>query len=1358
MKKILFVLLLFVFLLCGCIENSYKELRYECLILSSYSSQSIVECNNQEDCYNKVNNFFGVDEKEFEYPANIYFHEYKNHLARSWFYYNKSLKNIREIHRICNNTDLNEYELKDEVDDFINNFTFSVEETQKANKKAIELIISLKKYLDKEEIPLTKEEPWFISYSILEKNILILKGIERIDEETYVGRFLKETNRLDELAKKVGFQRRLMSDLPIVQYFDYFENKVPYFENIGPFNLSQFLREFIDYISERSILEEANSILRSSNAFEFFNIYDSLVGKSNSLPSLLKDNLLSYIKAKKIFYQNIDFLFDSLDKNILYVEDKLNYLYSKEFDRLDSNFLKRLIDISPKSTSISAKNFAFESLGGEKEELVKKLYQLKSEFSSIKEQYYLNKISLGRLLLSLKQNSLKIFEIKNNVDFLSSEFLLNLDAICKERLEFIKRDVSQERDYKLISLSASLLFNIENFEKENKLDKRIILCYDAINKYDEYLFAKDSYQRYLAFEKAKLDNCFVSLKEFFKDNSNQKNYPDSLLQRFNYLKEILKDNNNLIYLLDSCEELKKDILDYFLDSEDMKQFVYYYKESKQYLSILQKLNAYMNRQQINRYNNLAELIKTCDFFDNNDNLTIFLKCKDLEINVVYNNIKSLFYEVFISYLEKKANYEIVCSSFPEIDNNVDCNIIISFVNNIANIDEDFVFSLPVNLDKITSIVYKDNHIKEVFVDANKITIDFSFVPLGKTLLILSFNSMIAKSYNEQKLVYATLSNAVFKRQVTVHIKQLYSNDLKGKNCFNLNNFKVSDVYVVSDSLKSYFLDDNGCVVYIIKPRLNKEDVFIYFSILQPFEYSFKLESQNSDENYTYYFYKAILMNRLDVDLENAKIEINFAKGADNVDIYDDSFTKVVTESLNSSLIFRSSFLPKQRKTFYISFKVRNYQDFWVKKISDTISKLLSINKKDSNQLIEELKSYYNKDLRDNKTISSLIELLNRSDNFIRSCQIEESEKSKLDALYYEVLEKRNKLKNSLDVLERLKLIEDYNILNSILQNIDRAMLDFNNYYEKKDYQKAKELLYYSLSLLSGASEKSLQNTLFDKWIELKKQFDLLLADSIGIEKKIFKEKSDALENTFNKYLKISDINSAADVLNEFSVLLKSLSESNSKNKENICNDNFRIYNENNELLLKSEQLLTKLSDNLNSLPDGFFESISYVPPFSKSDLDSYSKKLSQQRTKILLITIDENSCIDQNNKKVLESINSNLNDIFDRISRDYNKLKKDAEEVIFLAKLKKDSSLPNKKADELFEKAKEFLSKQEFLKAIAYAKASTEAYSFREPTANLYLANFPFSIVLILLILILFLILKFRETKGQRTVRILRDF
>ena len=147
--------MLILFFTLGCTEMTREE-KNTCYYLTSKSFAYIPHCETESSCYQKIDLLFNKSPNQNQ-ESKLY--EIKNDFARSWFFYNKSIKEINNISKSCQSGQASV------LPGQINQASFYLEkalkEMEEGIKNSLESIAILEENLTKDKMDLLKEEELF---------------------------------------------------------------------------------------------------------------------------------------------------------------------------------------------------------------------------------------------------------------------------------------------------------------------------------------------------------------------------------------------------------------------------------------------------------------------------------------------------------------------------------------------------------------------------------------------------------------------------------------------------------------------------------------------------------------------------------------------------------------------------------------------------------------------------------------------------------------------------------------------------------------------------------------------------------------------------------------------------------------------------------------------------------------------------------------------------------------------------------------------------------------------------------------------------------------------------------------------
>ena len=184
MKKIIIITFLFI-VLFGCTELTREEQNL-CLSLTSQSYDYIPTCETENSCFTKLDSLFKTD-LGFEVENKLY--TTKNHFARSWYFYNKGLSEIKKVKKSCQTNAISA--LPGQINQARYYLNESFKEMDFGLKTSIEIIALEENYLSKEEIDLLKEDDLFYNLTTLRQILADLES-NNTTSNNYLSNYLKQ--------------------------------------------------------------------------------------------------------------------------------------------------------------------------------------------------------------------------------------------------------------------------------------------------------------------------------------------------------------------------------------------------------------------------------------------------------------------------------------------------------------------------------------------------------------------------------------------------------------------------------------------------------------------------------------------------------------------------------------------------------------------------------------------------------------------------------------------------------------------------------------------------------------------------------------------------------------------------------------------------------------------------------------------------------------------------------------------------------------------------------------------------------------------------------------------------------------
>lgn len=1364
----------------GCVnDNKLKELRFACLRLSTYSAQDIPACDNPESCYGQVEKNFSFWEDEVSYPTSGNLHEYKNHLARSWLFYNKARESISRLNEICGKENLDASAAKNAFDDFREGIVNAFREIEMADNKSFDTISSMKNTLDDEGIMLMKEEPLFNDYLVLAGNEAVLRG-QQSSGGAYAERFFSESERMDELSKELGFDERILSDDLRTQTYSAMKLAIPFSPETSKYKAMAVFADLLFSLLEKgSKVENLNIAMKESSAFEFFNVYNGFAGTINSLPREFESIIKSNALHRKELNERISMLDKEITENLSSAETLLTALENKEYERIDSNFLTNLYSITESENTITTNGNGFDDIVLAKENAKMEIFSLRSKHSKAMENLQLGNEQLGKTASSLKDLYAKSVSLKSNLEYLSAEIISNIDSVCEERLRFMRGKISDDKSDsgEILSLKAALEYRIEYFLAKTDVPKRLALCSEGVELYQNYSSANANLEEYILSQKTRLNECLSLLGRFFTEN---RDYEGNLAmrsakQRFMLLKEMAEsEEQDYTYLSGTCEEIKGDIIAESRESPELKGIMENHAKAGSLAEMLGKIKDNKAKDL------LAEFEEQKRKLENPEG--ILLAGESLaEIEKSSQELCRRMLEEagveFTEYLADSARLQIMSSAIPRINKEQESRLKLTIENRLAT----WASPLKIELKQILSsagdsakIVYQDKQVSKAAFTGKDIKIELDSVPLGSFSIVFDLNSIPAASTSERKIMHASSEKIVFEE--TIAIKANYETErLSGEIDTSNLSIEPSGIAVYAHGVKTGFsLDSNRILFTIEKPR-EKDILLAYYSAANPIDVSMELKNSQEDGNFAHYTYKARVKNRLGIMIDDAEIILPFAKVAGEtaaIRIVDEYSREVKAKEISGENISFgiNGLSPKETRDFTIDISTNNYSSYWKKQIEKTVYSLLlaAENKEGAMKLSASLKEFLSKDLT-GKNISELTSLLSDAGRLI--AKEESSQKSSAEYLDSKksLDAKIAQLAGMSEFLKGNKFDKEYFEAQKALKSARDFSAKAVESASKEKYSEAIGFVHNALAVIAD-NEKALKSAgdfLLEKWTIAKKNLSekkKLLSGADSKEALDFEKHSLELDENFNNSLADGNFNEAAKAVNAMDELAReadSLAEKQVKEKCAKLKEALLKAGQDN---LKAEGILFSLEGNMNALPNGSFEKMSYIPPFTEDDITGYRAKISAERRKISTLQSSwekKENCAGVNAKEENEivSLQGETAKTRETVEKKLSSLERDAKTIYSTAEAKQKNSGENPEAESLLSQAENAKAAGEFTKSIAYSKAAIEKLSFNGAGTGLVSAgNFPYAALILIPIIAATAYFKYlRKEAVQKPVKIMKN-
>ncbi len=881
-KRFLIILVLFIFASFGCTEMSRSE-KNLCYSLTTRSYDYIPICLTEESCYKEIDSLFQTD---LSYAQETKLYELKNKIARSWFYYNKAIIEMKNISKMCQNGSALS------LPGSINQMQFYLEksflELDQGIKNSFEIINYQEKLFTVEQIELLKEEG---AYSSLIELRQIISELEsgKTNSDSYVSYYMEMVENFNN--SNPNYTKPLVEKQPFwFLLYNTIENKILKTESkeqLGffPF-LTDYFRQTISYLEFRFYAEQSITALQSFPASEFMSLYSKLGGKENSALQRFADLINRTSKNYEKLVEEKEILLSKTQESI--IKSQAEYAKLSEDELII--FLKG--ELSPgKITS--------------KKDYQQRIISLKERQINLNEEINSEKISLGKTIKTLK-------EIKNEANELTKEFLeINLEekekveTLCENEAKKIKKQVEEQTGLEQLVSELNYLCSKTISEKELKLK----YCKKMIEKNKEYEIGKKNIAE---LEAKKIDltgECFAYLDNIFK---YYKFYELELL--YSELKKEIVTEENIFFFHEACKKIKSQVNNEISSQSEIKKAIENFETLKKIIDDAEINKLYFKSKTFSEeLEKLTELKNNFDeFFSEGIKYNKILPIVN-EINQKMEDAISGFNKIYeseiIKYVEKNVKINLIDSKVP-------------IAGKQNTITKRIILENPfIGLERVCSIELGFSGTLQKsdapIINFEEETLNLKRIPMGITVAEISSEELITIE-EKTKIILATNETSLIEKMLSFGTKTNFPKILielkKPVGLEKINIFKNNK------ELANTVNDQN---IIIVTPLKENEQITVYYYInglisLEKILLSSKVYSNGKKEQY-----KFVAKNNFEEALTGTIIfPVEDGQALKDIVVYDEKNTRIKEALINGRIAIQNqSFLPKETKTYYVDIEI-----------------------------------------------------------------------------------------------------------------------------------------------------------------------------------------------------------------------------------------------------------------------------------------------------------------------------------------------------------------------------------------------------------------------------------------------------
>jgi len=906
-------LILLLLILTGCTGEMSRTEKNICYAMATKSYAYIPLCETEKSCFEKVDALFKTN---LGYSQEGKLYEFKNRVARSWFFYNKATLEAKTLAQYCQAG--NYGALAGSINQIRNYIDNSFLELDQGMKLSFAIVDAEEKYLTEQKLDLAKEEPEYESLVELRQILSELKS-GATNSDSYVSYYL---NRAESYAKSTASkaQPQLVEKTPfLVETVEYLQAGVLPELNLGGTKefifLTDSFRKTMDYFERTFYTKQALTAVQNLPISEYMKLYSDLGGSENSSLKRFADLMNRVSKNKNQTSKNLDGVWEEIgDKTAL-----CKTLLERISKNINYDYVASELDFSEVKSEIPPSDFFAETLG---------------KIILLKEEKVKGNLSRGEELLKTKEvlNELaKIEEMLKTKEELTTQKLgQHCDNASKE---FKEINYSSENNSikKLISDTDYFASKVLSSKNEEKIN----YCADFLKVRAQLDLAFKEYSILEAQKKDSAKDCF----EYVSDIINKIELNEIKLL-FEELKneEVTKDN--LFQFEENCLLLKEQINNTLWDNATTKETLAKFNELKENIKQIESIEPYAENNFKDKLNYFKSKLSSYSkyFNENEPNYTQLLPVQEIlneSISTTNREAKEYLEEAIIEYARAHTKIIMLNDAAVETGKEYKLNAKLIVPNPAHKINKEFNFAINTNL---FSLLQKDECIQNIQkIDENTINIQFSCLNFGSTtadyltavkILILEKDEIIFAS-NEESLLRRTLTfntNGAFQKCL-----------IKTKAPINSEKNSV----LINDTEIGGYKDMEGNLSVLIESCSQETRLSIIFYISELIKTSIRLvgnESYFGKEQLEYDFVaKSTSVNPLNATLI---LKIPNNKFVEKVEVFDEEYIQKKHEFVGEKIVLKNqTFIPLEEKKYLLRVTVNSSFDYYFEEIKKQADEL-----------------------------------------------------------------------------------------------------------------------------------------------------------------------------------------------------------------------------------------------------------------------------------------------------------------------------------------------------------------------------------------------------------------------------------
>ncbi len=1073
----------------GCVdEKEFTKARFECIDLTSQAYARVPECDSQEECFSKLEKgLFSFSDEELAYETRQKLFEYKNHVARSWLYYNRALKRVEGIRSVCLSG--KGFERLAGLSNELNHFLLvSFDEADKADIESLSILALEAKRLEGDDVYRIREEELFDVFVKVNNNLNSLSPESTI-HSTYYGKILAKVKEFNKMSQEKGFVEIVLAqfglDDLVLPFFDAAASSFVKKNRERAFFLPLLGRAFSSFLSafeSSADLEQSLSLLRGSPAFEFLGIYSDFLGERDSVlaefSALLKQDCLS----RRFLEHESTGLEDSIREKISSAREKIDSIPMQEFTYVDSNFFSSLYMLSGEKTRLAYREFDFESLREAWRKSNTELEKAELDFQSLVSEKDAGMISIGSRAAGLKRINSKLDELIASLDYVKDSLIGGIDAECKKAIPLI------ESKMKTINagVSPSLLYyksavdnKLSYFKRATSPSERIYYCHEALlslNSLEQAVADDRNVRRNV---RAELGSCLDSLDGLLPALADSPGLSETI-QGF---KERVSFGEFDASYKETCESLLSMAEGSIREEFGVSGIEESFSDS---IDLLEKLS--LLTDSIPSAKNSSS---TVSLKKEASELSGFFKDSKLDLTRAVDRLPSLSWRV--SELKRKLAEktsgllsDYVSERAVTVSVPVDEAVLGKEFKSIKRVEffnPFFDWSLPLSAQVrlaqcLDGIKAKSGNVSDFTVKGKNALVEFSSLPRGTSFIEVFSRSVVPFSESERIVQlseeYAEVEKKIVFKGSSVVSRLRVEAPLSSPD---LNAFGLRAVHA-GTSIPVFL--NSGNATLLVENAKPEQSLFIYYKLSGPLLLEkHLLSSTRIDENSSLQEYRFTAENRLSFSLSKFKAVFPFPHARERIEKIEvaDSMEgeKKAFLKENSIVVEAGSLLPGQRKDFTALVWVKDDAVFFSRLVRETEQKLQTLSFSENTEIARKARSYIPElnalgDLNFEKNKKKASELFDRVVSLEKSASLDSQLGLEIGFLKKQAEEKISAFKRQLSKAKELGFSDYARSLTVAISNAGEKLAGAES-AKNSDKQKAFLLLQQANSELAGFDSK-----------------------------------------------------------------------------------------------------------------------------------------------------------------------------------------------------------------------------------------------------------------------------------------------